>query len=88
MKIKILGNPITAHGSFDNGQILTDEKHSKEFLNHLIEAGAAYCMDKETYETKVVEVEAVKKPLSSQSLQPDKASGKKTSKKRTKRHKS
>ena len=88
MKIKILGNPITAYGSFDNGQILTDKTQSKEFLNHLIEAGAAELMDKDAYETKIVEVEAIKKPLSSQSLQPDKASGKKTSKKRTKKRKS
>ena len=85
MKIKILGNPITPFGSFDNGQILTDEKHSKEFLNHLIEAGAACCMDKEAYETKVIEVEAVKKPQSSPSSPQAKASRKKTSKKQNKR---
>ncbi len=88
MKIKVLGNPITAFGSFDNGQVLTDKTHSKEFLNHLIEAGAAELMDKDAYKTKVVEVEAVKKPLSSQSSPQDKASGKKTSKKRTKKRKS
>ena len=87
MKVKILGNPITPFGSFDNGQILTDDKHTKEFLNHLIEAGAAFRMDEEHYKTKVIEVEAVKKSPSSPSLQPAKASRKKTSKKRSKKHK-
>lgn len=85
MKIKILGNPITPFGSFDNGKILTDEKYTKVFLNHLIEAGAAQRIDKETYETKIVEVEAVKKNPSSPSLQPAKASRKKISTKRKKK---
>ncbi len=85
MKIKILGNPITPFGSFDDGQILTDDKHSIIFLTHLIEAGAAERIDKDAYLVKVVEVEAVKKPQFSQSSPQAKASRKKTSKKRNKR---
>ena len=86
MKIKIIAMAFTPYGVLDKGTIITDGKIPKEFLKHLVEeAGAAEYMDKDSYETKVVEVEAVKKPLSSQSLQPDKASGKKTSKKRNKR---
>jgi len=88
MKIKILGNPITAHGSFDDGQILTDEKYQKAFLDHLVEANAAEYVDKEKYETKVVEVEAVKKNPSSLLSQPAKVLKKETSKKRKKKQKS
>lgn len=84
MKIKIIGNPITPSGSFDNGQILTDKNHTKEFLTHLVDANAAEYMEKDSYETKIVEVEAVKKPPSSPSSQQDKVSKKKTSKRRNK----
>ena len=88
MKIKVLGNPITPYGSFNNGQVLTSDKYPVAFLTHMVEeANAGEYMDKEAYQTKVVEVEAVKKPLSSPSSQPDKASGKKTSKKHTKKPK-
>ena len=77
---------FTQSGMFDKGQILTDEKHSKEFLTHLVEeANAAEYLDKDSYETKIIEVEAVKKPLSSQSLPQAKASRKQTSKKQSKR---
>lgn len=80
---------FTQSGMFDKGQILTDEKHSKEFLTHLVEeANAAEYLEKDSYKTKIVEVESVKKPQSSQLSQPDKASSKKTSKKQTKKRKS
>ena len=87
MKIKVLGNPITPYGSFSNGKVLTSDEYPVAFLTHMVEeAGAAEYMDKEAYQTKVVEVEAVKKPQFSQSSPPAKVSGKKTSKKRN-RHK-
>ena len=88
MKVKILGNPITPYGSFNNGQILTSEKYPVSFLTHLVEeAGAGEYMDKEAYQTKIIEVEAVKKTPSSPSLPQAKASRKKTSKKHSKKHK-
>lgn len=86
MKIKITSNPITPYGSFDKGQILTDQKYAPAFLAHLVDANAAEYMDKEAYLTKVVEVEAVKKTTpSSPSLPQAKASRKKTSKKHKKK---
>lgn len=77
---------FTPYGVLEKGTEITDGKIPKEFLIHLVEdAGAAEYMDKDSYETKVIEVEAVKKPLSSQSLPQAKASRKKTSKKQNKR---
>jgi len=88
MKIKITAMAFTPYGVLDKGTIITPGKIPKEFLKHLVEeAGAAEYMEKDSYETKVVEVEAVKKPLSSQSLPQDKALSKKTSKKRGKKRK-
>ena len=79
---------FTPYGVMEKGTILTDAKLPKEFLIHLVEeAGAAEYMEKDSYKTKVIEVEAVKKPLSSQSLPQAKVSRKKTSKKRTKKQK-
>jgi len=77
MKVKVKGNPITPYGSFSDGQVLSDDKFSREFLSHLVnDAGAADLIE---YETKVVEdYEPVKKPQSSRSSQPGKASQKKT----------
>lgn len=60
MKIKITGSMIlgTAYGSFDKGQILTDDKYPKEFLRHLVyDCNAAEVLD---YETKVVKAEEKK----------------------------
>ena len=89
MKIKIISNPITPYGSFDKGQILTDQKYAPAFLAHLVDANAAEYIDKEAYLTKVVEVEEVKKTIqSSPSSQPAKASNKKTSTLRKKKRKS
>ena len=85
MKIKITSNPITPHGSFSRGNILSTEKnesfngqaYSAAFLNHLVDAAGA--AERLEYETKVdQDFEQKKKPLSSQSLPPDKASPKKT----------
>jgi len=87
MKIKIISNPITPYGSFDKGQILTDQKYPTAFLIHLVEqAGAAEYMDKEAYLNKIDDVVEIKKKApSSPSLQPAKASRKKISKKHKKK---
>jgi len=81
MKIKITSNPITPYGDFTKGQILTDEQYPVAFLNHLVDdAGAAERLD---YETKIDEdYEPVKKPRSTQSSQPARASRKKIASKR------
>ena len=88
MKIKITGMAFTPLGVFDKGQILTDEKYDKAFLTHLVkDAGAAEWIEKDSLETKVVEVEVIKKPQSTPSSQPAKASKKKITKKRSKKPK-
>ena len=68
---------MTPYGMFEKGAILTSEKYPEPFLVHLVEdCGAAEWMD---YDTKIDEdYEVKKKPLSSQSLPPDKASPKRT----------
>jgi len=61
MRIKIISNPITPYGDFSRGQELTDQKYPTAFLIHLVEqAGAAEYMDKEAYQTKIIEVEIKK----------------------------
>jgi len=88
MKIKITSNPITPYGSFNAGAIISDDNYPLEFLNHLVDdCGAAERLLE--YETKVDEkYEAKKKPQSSQSLQPGKASQNKISKSQAKKAKS
>lgn len=86
MKVRIKGNPITPHGSFSHGQVIDDLKYPTEFLLHLVnDAGAADLID---YETKIDnDFVAKKKPQSSLSSQPDKASPKPIAKKRKKKRK-
>lgn len=68
---------FTPQGLFEKGMVLTTDKYTKEFLNHLVTAcDAADVID---YETKIdMEYETEKKPLSSQSLEQGKVSQKKT----------
>lgn len=68
---------ITQQGLFDKGMVLTTDKYTVEFLNHLVTAcNAADVID---YETKIdMEYEPVKKPLSTQSLAQANRSPKKT----------
>lgn len=68
---------ITPQGLFDKGMILTTDKYSEEFLDHLVTAcNAADVID---YETKVDEdYEVKKKPPSTQLSEQGNHSQKKT----------
>lgn len=85
MKVRIKGNPITPFGHLSNGQIIGNDKYPEQFLRHLVEdANAADWLE---YETKIDDTyEVKKKTQSSQSLEPVRASQKKTVKGQKKKH--
>lgn len=89
LKIEMTHETFSSAGNFKAGEIVTEEQASRDYLLHLVHAvKAAKIISDEPEQKMIKEDYEVKKPQSSQSLPQDKASRKKTAKKRTNKRQS